>query len=120
MSLDHDFVQVRKLSKDQKKGFNQKGKLFSPNSGEDPRKKVFTKNGTFFPNLSEHLRADAHQSQIIGGDADVDHHTQTIGGDTVNLSPLGFSTPDCNAERQNLKVAIFVCNEYIVAHLVQF
>ena len=38
----------------------------------------------FFPNSSGHLRSDAHQSQIIEGDADVDH-TQTIGGDTVKL-----------------------------------
>ena len=38
----------------------------------------------FSPNSIEHLRSDAHQSQIIGGDADVDH-TQTIGGDTVKL-----------------------------------
>ena len=28
--------------------------------------------------------SDAHQSQIIGGDADIDH-TQIIGGDTVKL-----------------------------------
>ena len=33
----------------------------------------------FPPNSSEHLRSDAHQSQIIGGDADVKHN-QTIGG----------------------------------------
>ena len=33
----------------------------------------------FPPNSSRHLRSDAHQSQIIGGDADVDH-IQTIGG----------------------------------------
>ena len=33
----------------------------------------------FSPNSIEHLRSDAHQSQIIAGDADVDH-TQTIGG----------------------------------------
>ena len=33
----------------------------------------------FFPlNSSEHLRSDAHQSQIIGENADV-NHTQTIG-----------------------------------------
>ena len=38
----------------------------------------------FSPNSSGHLRSDAHQSKIIGGDADVDH-TQTIGGDTVKL-----------------------------------
>ena len=78
MDLDHDFVQVSKLSEEQKK--------------------VFTKNGTLFsPNSSVHLRSDTHQSQIIGGgDADVDH-TQTIGGDTVKLlgdiSPPGFGTP---------------------------
>ena len=33
----------------------------------------------FFPNSSGHLRSDADQSQIIGGDADVEC-TQTIGG----------------------------------------
>ena len=33
----------------------------------------------FFTQIQRHLRSDAHQSQIIGGDADVDH-TQTIGG----------------------------------------
>ena len=38
----------------------------------------------FFPNSSGHLCSDAHQSQIIGGDADVGN-TQTIGGDTVKL-----------------------------------
>ena len=36
----------------------------------------------FSPNSSGLLRSDAHQRQIIGGDADVDH-SQTIGGDTV-------------------------------------
>ena len=37
-------------------------------------------NGTlFFPNSGGDLHSDAHQSQIIGGDADVDH-TQIIGG----------------------------------------
>ena len=69
MNLDHDFVQMSKLSEDQKKGFTKNGTLFSPNSGEDQKqKKVFTKNGTLFPpNSSGHLRSDAHQSQIMGG-----------------------------------------------------
>ena len=44
----------------------------------------------FPPNSSGNLRSDAHQSQIIGGDADVDH-TQIIGGYTVNL--LGVYIP---------------------------
>ena len=38
----------------------------------------------FSPTSSVHIRSDAHQSQIIGVDADVDQ-TQTIGGDTVKL-----------------------------------
>ena len=54
----------------------------------------------FFPsNSSGHLRSDAHQSQIIWGEADVDH-TQIIGGGySQNIwriyppIPLGFGTP---------------------------
>ena len=38
----------------------------------------------FSPNSGGDLRSDAHQSQIFGGDADVDH-TQIIGGDTDKL-----------------------------------
>ena len=53
--------------------------------GEDQKKRSSPKMEHFFsPNSSGHLRWDAHQSQIIGGDADVDH-TQTIGWDTANL-----------------------------------
>ena len=52
----------------------------------------------FSPNSSTDLRSDAHQSQIIGGDADVDH-TQIIGRDTIKLlggdisPPPGFRHP---------------------------
>ena len=50
----------------------------------------------FFPNSSIDLRSDAQQSQIIVGDADVDH-TQIFGGYTVKLLggyiPPGFGTP---------------------------
>ena len=39
----------------------------------------------FFPPISSrHLRSDAHQSQTIGVDADLDH-IQTIRGDAVKL-----------------------------------
>ena len=49
------------------------------------KKKVFPKNEILFsPDSSGHLHSDVHQSQIIGGDAYVDH-TQTIRGDTVKL-----------------------------------
>ena len=57
----------------------------------------------FSPNSSGHLCSDAHQCQIIGWDADVDH-TQTIGGDTVKLlggyipHPPGFWHP-CNQNK---------------------
>ena len=60
MNLDHDFVQVNILSKDQKKRSSPKIEHF------------------FFPISSEHLRSDAHQSQIIGGDTDVDVHALSI------------------------------------------
>ena len=53
----------------------------------------------FSPNSGGDFRSDAHQSQIIGGDADVDH-TQIIGGiqskywrDISPPSPPGFDTP---------------------------
>ena len=61
MNLDHEFFQVSKLSEDQKKRSSPKMEhLFSLNSSGD-------------------MRSDAHQSQIIGSDADIDH-TQIIGG----------------------------------------
>ena len=44
----------------------------------------------FSPNSGEDLRSDAHQSQIIGGDADEDH-AQILGGDIS--PPPGFGTP---------------------------
>ena len=55
----------------------------------------------FSPNSSTDLRSDAHQSQIIGGDAD-EYHTQIVGRNTVKLlekiysphsPPPGFGTP---------------------------
>ena len=67
--------------------FTKNGTLFSPNSGENPKKSLHQK-WNIFPNSSGHLRSDAHQSQIIGGDADVDHN-QTIGGIQSN----GFRHP---------------------------
>ena len=75
MNLDNDFVQVSKLNEDQKKVFFKKGK-----KGLLQKKKEHF----FSPNSSGHLRSVAHYSQIIGGNADVDH-TQTIGGDAVKL-----------------------------------
>ena len=105
MNLDHDVVQVSKLSGDQKKRSSPKTEhFFSPNSGEDQKKNKKQKRSSpkmehfFPPNSSGHLRSDVHQSQIIGGDANVDH-TQTIGGDTVKLlggyipPPSGFRHP---------------------------
>ena len=63
--------------------------FFFPNLGEDQKKRSSPKMQHFFsPISSGHLRSDAHQSQIIGEDTDVDH-TQTIGGDTAKLlSPI--------------------------------
>ena len=83
MNLNQDFFQVSKLSEDQKKRFSPEMVYFFP------------------PNSSTDLRSDAHQSQIIGGDAGEDH-TQIVGEDTVKLfggvyppSPPGFGTTGC-------------------------
>ena len=87
MNLDQDFFQVSKLGEDQKKRSSPEMEhLFSPNSGKDQKKKegLNQKWNTFSTNSSTDLRLDAHQSQIIGGDADEDH-TQIVGGDTVKL-----------------------------------
>ena len=70
----------------------------------------------FCPISSGHLRLDAHQSQTIGADADLDH-IQSIGVDTVKLLkdifppyPMGFCFPNfCPAPFMNLG-----CNEKIL------
>ena len=66
--------------------------FFSPNSGEDQKKKkIFGKNRTLF---SPNLRSAVHPFKLLGGgDADVDH-SQTIGGDISPHSPR-VSAPLC-------------------------
>ena len=79
----------------------KKKEHFFPEFRWRPQKKSSPKMEHFFSsNSSGDLRSDAHQSQIIGGDANEDH-TQTIGGNTVKLLgrlylpiPPGFGTPD--------------------------
>ena len=58
---------------------------FFLNSDEDRKIRSSPKLEHFFsPISSGHVRSDAHQSQTIGADADLDH-IQTIGGDTFKL-----------------------------------
>ena len=62
---------------------------------------------SFFPPKSTgDLRSDAHQSQIIGGNADEDH-TQIIGGYSVKLLwgiyPPRFQHP-CSQLQQSMKL----------------
>ena len=66
INLDHDFVQVSKLSEDPKK------RRSSP------------KIERFFPRILVVTYTQMHTRVKLLGDADVDH-TQTIGGDTVKL-----------------------------------
>ena len=49
-----------------------------------------TKHETLF--LSTDLRSDAHQSQIIGGNADEDH-TQIVGGGGIQPNYWGNISP---------------------------
>ena len=85
MNLDHNFFQVSKLSEEQKKkkknGLHIKwNTFFSPNSGEDQKKKVFTKNGTLvFPEFKWRPALRCTPESNYWGDANVDH-TQIIGG----------------------------------------
>ena len=92
--MEHFFprVQVKTKKKTKTKRSSPKMEHFFPRiQVKTKKKKVFTKNGTLFsPNSTGDLRSDAHLSQIIGGDADVDH-TQIIGGDTNKL--LGGCIP---------------------------
>ena len=54
-------------------------------------------NGTLFsPNLGGDLRSDVHQSQIFGGDADVDH-TLIIGGGGIQSNYWGDIFPPVSA-----------------------
>ena len=69
MNLDHDFVQVSKLSEDQKrKVFNKTETLFPPKSKKKKKDRTSPKmEHVFSPNSSWHLRSYAHQREIIGG-----------------------------------------------------
>ena len=73
-----------------KKFFTKKGTLFSPNSGEDQKKRSSPKMEHFFSpefKWTPTLKCTP-ESNYLGGDADVDH-TQTIGG----IYPPGFRHP---------------------------
>ena len=111
--MEHFFPQIQmKTKKKKKKVFIKDGTLFSPNSGEDQKKKekglhqrwnaffpriqVKTKKkkkkkglhqkwNTFFPRIQVKTCAQMHtRVKLLGGDTDEDH-TQIIGGDTVKL-----------------------------------
>ena len=88
--------------KTKKKGLHQKRNAFLP------------------PNSSGDLRSDAHQSQIIGGNADVDH-TQIIGGDTVKLlggyNPSGFRHP-CTQSLIGFLLALDIFNICLFAEIL--
>ena len=88
--------------KTKKKFFPKKGTLFPQIQVRTQQKRALSKMEHFFsPISSGHLLSNAQQSQIIGGEADVDH-TQTIGGNTAKLLggytpiPPGFGTPASN------------------------
>ena len=69
MKLDHNFVQVSKLSEDPKKRSSTKTEHFFSQIQVKTKKKGGgspTMEHFFSPNSSGHLRSDAHQSQIIG------------------------------------------------------
>ena len=65
----------------------------------------------FPPNSSIDLRSDAHQSQIIGGDADKDH-TQIIGGGIQSNYWEGYIPPGVQHPCQCKLVCTGTMNEW--------
>ena len=85
MNLDHDFVQVSKLSENKKKVFHEMEHFFPQIQMKTKKKGLHQKWNTFFPRIQVDTYAQMHtRVKLLGRDADIDH-TQTIGGDTVNL-----------------------------------
>ena len=79
MNLDHDFVQVSKVSEDpKKKALTKNGTPFSPNSGEDQKKSLHQKRNTFSPEFKRTptLRC-TQESNYWGGCRYTPHSTQT-------------------------------------------
>ena len=67
MNLDYDFVQVSKLSEDQKKVFTKNGTLFFPKF-RCRQKKVFSENGTLFSRIQADTYAQMHtRVKLLGG-----------------------------------------------------
>ena len=60
MNLDHDFVQVSKLSENQKKVFIKKGTLFSQIQVRTTKKRSSPKMEHFFPQIQEDTYAQMH------------------------------------------------------------
>ena len=69
MNLDHDFVQVSKLSEDQKKRSSPKLEHFFPQIQVKTKKKgLHQKGNTFFPRIQVDTYAQMHTSvKLLGG-----------------------------------------------------
>ena len=70
MNLDHDFVQVSKLSENQKKSSSPKMEHFFPQIqlGEDQKKDLHQRWNTFFPRIQVDTYAEVHtRVRLLGG-----------------------------------------------------
>ena len=121
MKLDHDFVQVSKLSEDQKKkslpkvepffpqiqvktkqkkGLHKKWNTFFPQIEVKTKKKRSSpKVEHFFPRIPVDTYSQMHtRVKLLGGDADVDHILKLLWEIQSNYwggyIPPGFGTPD--------------------------
>ena len=96
MNLDLDFVQVSKLSEDQKKVLTKSGTLFSPNSGEDQKKGLHH----FFRRIQVDTYAQMHtRVKLLGRMQMYTMDYSNYWGDAakllgdISLIPLGFRHP---------------------------
>ena len=103
MDLDHNFVQVSKLSEDQKKDILQNWNTFFARIQMRTKKKGLHQEwNTFFPEFKWTPTLRCTPASNYWGDADIDH-TQTIGGIQSNywvgytppIPPSDFGTPAC-------------------------
>ena len=85
MNFDQDFFQMSKLSEDQKKGLHQKWNTFFSNSGEDQKKKVFSRNGIHFFLVLTSACAQMHtRVKLLEGMQTGRYHTQIVRSDLAH------------------------------------
>ena len=109
MNLDHDFVQVSKLSEDQKKSSSPKRGHFSPNLGVDQKKRSSPKMEHFYPRIQVDTYAHMHTRVKLLGEMHMQTILKVLGGYS-QIIPAGFRHPFSVFPLLLVKIhVLFVC-----------